>query len=126
VAPSSLLNCWCPACRLGPGAGRLRGARWQDGPHLRAPTAQVLALMDPHRCRHPPNLQRLGLRAEARAADAGEPGYWWDGQPFDAILRIPCTASGIARRARRALLRRGRMSHSSQNEMRLLTAPGRC
>jgi 16S rRNA (cytosine967-C5)-methyltransferase len=31
--------------------------------------------------------------------DAGEPGAWWDGNPFDRILAdVPCTASGVARR----------------------------
>ncbi len=44
-------------------------------------------------------LQRLGLAAELRAADAREPAAWWDGRPFDAILLdAPCTASGIVRR----------------------------
>jgi 16S rRNA (cytosine967-C5)-methyltransferase len=45
------------------------------------------------------NLQRLGLRAEVIAADAGQPDQWWDGQMFDVILLdAPCTASGIVRR----------------------------
>ncbi len=44
-------------------------------------------------------LQRLGLRAEMRAADARLTSAWWDGRPFDAILLdAPCTASGIVRR----------------------------
>jgi 16S rRNA (cytosine967-C5)-methyltransferase len=44
-------------------------------------------------------LQRLGLAAELRAADARVPEAWWDGRPFDAILLdAPCTASGIVRR----------------------------
>jgi 16S rRNA (cytosine967-C5)-methyltransferase len=44
-------------------------------------------------------LQRLGLVAELRAADARDPAAWWDGRPFDAILLdAPCTASGIVRR----------------------------
>jgi 16S rRNA (cytosine967-C5)-methyltransferase len=44
-------------------------------------------------------LQRLGLAAELRAADARVPATWWDGRPFDAILLdAPCTASGIVRR----------------------------
>ena len=44
------------------------------------------------------NLERLGLAATLRAADAQAPG-WWDGQLFDRILAdVPCTASGIVRR----------------------------
>jgi 16S rRNA (cytosine967-C5)-methyltransferase len=44
-------------------------------------------------------LRRLGLAAQTRQADAAEPGAWWDGRPFDAILLdAPCTASGIVRR----------------------------
>lgn len=46
-------------------------------------------------------LERLGLAGEARVqvADAAQPRFWWDGQPFDAILLdAPCTASGIVRR----------------------------
>lgn len=71
--------------------------------HLLAcyPQAQVLALdVDASRCqRIEQNLQRLGLQAEVRAADASQPDSWWDGQAFDAILLdAPCTASGIVRR----------------------------
>lgn len=44
-------------------------------------------------------LQRLGLTAALRAADARQPSTWWDGRPFGAILLdAPCTASGIVRR----------------------------
>jgi len=63
--------------------------------------AEVTALdIDPERCRRiTDNLQRLGLQAQVRAADAGAPAGWWDGRPFDAILLdAPCTASGIVRR----------------------------
>ena len=65
------------------------------------PHAQVLALdVDAQRCeRVHQNLQRLGLQAQVKAADAARPKTWWDGQPFDAILLdAPCTASGIVRR----------------------------
>jgi len=65
------------------------------------PQAQVLALdVDAQRCeRIHQNLDRLGLKAQVKAADAGQPQTWWDGQAFDAILLdAPCTASGIVRR----------------------------
>lgn len=61
----------------------------------------LLALdVDTRRCeRIRDNLQRLGLGAEIRAADAGKPEEWWDGRRFDAILLdAPCTAAGIVRR----------------------------
>jgi len=46
-----------------------------------------------------PNLERLGLAAEIRVADASSPEPWWDGRAFDRILAdVPCSASGIARR----------------------------
>jgi 16S rRNA (cytosine967-C5)-methyltransferase len=46
-----------------------------------------------------PNLERLGLSAQIKLADASRPEDWWDGQPFDRILAdVPCSASGIARR----------------------------
>ncbi len=44
-------------------------------------------------------LARLHLNARTLAGDAGAPGTWWDGLPFDAILLdAPCSASGIVRR----------------------------
>lgn len=61
----------------------------------------LLALeLDPQRlARVHDTLQRLGLQAQVRQADAGQPQAWWDGRPFDAILLdAPCTASGIVRR----------------------------
>ena len=46
-----------------------------------------------------PSLERLGLRAGVRVADASRPDGWWDARPFDRILAdVPCSASGIARR----------------------------
>jgi len=45
------------------------------------------------------NLERLDLKAELAAADAGNPQAWWDGRPFDRILLdAPCSASGVVRR----------------------------
>jgi 16S rRNA (cytosine967-C5)-methyltransferase len=56
--------------------------------------------VDAKRCeRVQDTLDRLGLAAEVRCADAARPKAWWDGRPFDAILLdAPCTASGIVRR----------------------------
>jgi 16S rRNA (cytosine967-C5)-methyltransferase len=45
------------------------------------------------------NLQRLGLAATVKVADAGKVEQWWDGRPFDRILAdVPCSASGVVRR----------------------------
>jgi 16S rRNA (cytosine967-C5)-methyltransferase len=89
--------------------------------------AEVLALdVDPVRCeRIHQNLQRLGLQAEVRAADAAEPEQWWDGRPFDAILLdAPCTASGIVRRHPdvRWLRRESDVAQLAAQQKRLLTA----
>lgn len=89
--------------------------------------ARVLALdVDPARCeRIHQNLQRLGLAAEVRAADAAEPAAWWDGTPFDAILLdAPCTASGIVRRHPdvRWLRREGDVDRLAAQQQRLLDA----
>ena len=91
------------------------------------PQARVLALdVDPERCeRIHQNLERLGLHANVRTADAGEPGYWWDGEPFDAILLdAPCTASGIVRRHPdvRWLRREKDVEQLAAEQKRLLTA----
>lgn len=45
------------------------------------------------------NLDRLGLAATVKVADAARPDDWWDGRSFDRILAdVPCSASGVARR----------------------------
>ena len=45
------------------------------------------------------NLKRGELHAELISGDAGVPGPWWDGIPFDRILLdAPCSALGVIRR----------------------------
>ncbi|PZQ29544.1 MAG: 16S rRNA (cytosine(967)-C(5))-methyltransferase, partial [Stenotrophomonas acidaminiphila] len=52
-------------------------------------------------------LQRVGVDAQLRAADAADTAGWWDGQPFDAVLLdAPCSATGIVRRQPDVLLHR--------------------
>lgn len=68
---------------------------------LEASDAQVLAVeLDARRMqRVAQTLDRLGLQAQLRTADAARVHYWWDGLHFDGILLdAPCTASGIVRR----------------------------
>ncbi|MGZ8259534.1 MAG: 16S rRNA (cytosine(967)-C(5))-methyltransferase RsmB [Caldimonas sp.] len=70
-------------------------------------------------------LDRLGLRAEKRAADAALPASWWDGRRFDAILLdAPCSASGIVRRRPdvRWLRRPADLAALEQTQARLLDA----
>ncbi|MEH6388051.1 16S rRNA (cytosine(967)-C(5))-methyltransferase RsmB [Pseudomonas profundi] len=45
------------------------------------------------------NLDRLGLTATLKAADARDLDAWWDGIPFNRILLdAPCSATGVIRR----------------------------
>lgn len=45
------------------------------------------------------NLDRLGLSATLKEADAADIDQWWDQTPFDRILLdVPCSASGVIRR----------------------------
>ena len=64
-------------------------------------------------------LARLGVEENValRAADATEPGAWWNGEPFDAILLdAPCSATGIVRRQPDILL------HRRESDLAALTA----
>ena len=63
--------------------------------------AGLLALdIDPQRlARVKENLLRGDLHAQLKTGDAGNPGAWWDGVPFDRILLdAPCSALGVIRR----------------------------
>lgn len=63
--------------------------------------AQVVALdIDAERLQQVADtLQRVGLSATLKAANAAQTSTWWDGELFDAILLdAPCSASGIVRR----------------------------
>ncbi|MDZ7810429.1 MAG: hypothetical protein U5L11_10235 [Arhodomonas sp.] len=67
----------------------------------RHPDLSVVALdNDPGRlARMAEGLERLGLEAEVLRGDAGDPGGWWDGRPFERILLdAPCSATGVIRR----------------------------
>jgi len=45
------------------------------------------------------NLERLGVSADLRVADAADLESWWDGNQFDCVmLDAPCTGSGVIRR----------------------------
>ena len=59
----------------------------------------ALDVSEPRLARVRDSLARLGLEAEVKAGDAGEPSGWWDGQPYDRILLdVPCSATGVIRR----------------------------
>lgn len=65
------------------------------------PTLKVVALdQDANRLKRvTENLDRLGLTAETRAAQAENLERWYEGEPFDRVLLdAPCSATGVIRR----------------------------
>ncbi|UUX95929.1 16S rRNA (cytosine(967)-C(5))-methyltransferase RsmB [Aquabacterium sp. J223] len=92
-----------------------------------APALDLLALdSDAQRlARVHATLNRLGLNAELKAADARDTAAWWDGRPFDAILLdAPCTGSGVVRRHPdiRWLRRPEDVAHLARTQAQLLDA----
>jgi 16S rRNA (cytosine967-C5)-methyltransferase len=70
-------------------------------------------------------LQRLGVSAELRIADAAATDAWWDGVAFDRIvLDVPCSATGVIRRHPdiRLLRRPEDIAALVQHQARLLDA----
>ena len=103
------LSAQCAADALAPPQGaRVLDACAAPGgksAHLleRDPSLRLLALdIDARRlARVKDTFARTGVGADAqvKVADASDPGSWWDGVPFDAILLdAPCSATGIIRR----------------------------
>ncbi|GAB3259616.1 16S rRNA (cytosine(967)-C(5))-methyltransferase [Chitinimonas naiadis] len=75
------------------------------------------------------NLDRLGLTASLKAADAAQPAAWWDGIPYDRILAdVPCSASGVARRHPdiKWLRRPGDFAHFATQQAAMLDALWGC
>ena len=71
------------------------------------------------------NLERLGLRAKIKVADAAQTGQWWDGVPYERILLdAPCSASGVVRRHPDVKARRtpGEVAVAAGLQARLLAA----
>lgn len=71
------------------------------------------------------NLQRLDLQATVVCADAGEPGDWWNDEPFHRILiDAPCSGLGVIRRHPDIKLHRrpGDISELAATQARLLAA----
>ncbi len=75
------------------------------------------------------NLERLGLVADVRTADAAQPQTWWDGRPFERILLdVPCSGSGVVRRHPdiKWLRRPGDVAQFAATQARLLDAVWNC
>ena len=95
-----------PLLAVGPGmrvldACAAPGGKTAHLAELDPPPGELVALeIDPARAqRLREGLERLGLQAELRVADAAAPEDWWDGRPFDRILLdVPCSGTGVIRR----------------------------
>lgn len=75
------------------------------------------------------NLDRLGLQATLKAADAANLDTWWDGKPYERILLdAPCTGSGVVRRHPdiKWIRRRSDIAKFAAQQRRLMQGLWRC
>ena len=71
------------------------------------------------------NLERLGLSAALKAADASNPEAWWNGVLFDRVLLdAPCSGTGVIRRHPdiKLLRRKSDIADAARQQLGLLTA----
>jgi 16S rRNA (cytosine967-C5)-methyltransferase len=74
------------------------------------------------------NLRRLRRTARVVVADAGEPGTFWDGRPFERILvDAPCSSTGVIRRHPdiKLLRRASDLAALGAGQLRILVAAAR-
>ena len=74
------------------------------------------------------NLRRLSRTAHVVVADAGEPGTFWDGRPFERILvDAPCSSTGVIRRHPdiKLLRRASDLEALAAGQLRILAAVSR-
>ncbi len=75
------------------------------------------------------NLDRLGLQATLKVADAANLETWWDGKPYERILLdAPCTGSGVVRRHPdiKWIRRHSDIAKFAAQQQRLLQSLWRC